>query len=98
MFEKDFAFVIANHPKRSEVLYKGTSGYGVFDLTVNKLFTEDGSSLYDKAYTLTFVTSSLPTIDNKHNIFIKIDGSDYRIINIIKESKFVTTLNLEEKK
>ena len=98
MFEKSFASVISKHPQRAEVSYKGASALGIFEQTVNKLFTEDGSSVYDQAFTLTYITSTLPTVDNKKTVFISINSKSYRILNSITESLFITTLNLEEKK
>ncbi len=96
MTEQEFVDVINDHPKKVGALYKGVPTSGLFDLTVTKLYTEDGKYISDKAFTFTYVTSTLPAIDNKKTTPINIGGTDFRILTVVPESKFITNLDLEE--
>lgn len=97
MLEKDFEFVLNNHPNTVEASYKGTSTVGIFDQTQEKLFSNDGSYFYAKTIDFTYLTNKLPDVNTKTDKFIRINGKDYLIRSNLKENKYITTLTLEEK-
>lgn len=97
MSDLGFAAVIASHPLKAGALYKGVPAPGVFKVTTAKLYDLDGKYIFNKTYTFTFLTSSLPAISDKHNVYITINNLSYRILNFTPENPWITVLDLEEK-
>jgi hypothetical protein len=97
MLQKDFEYVISNHPNSVEATYKGTSTMGVMDVQDNRLFDGEGASVYITGYTFTYLTNSLPAINAVNSKTITVNGKSYTIKNYIQENKFLTNLYLEER-